>query len=75
MGIPGIETVISPLCNRANKKKLEDKTKLKHVPKILKHKINYKRVMGVDNPNQLCKWFDAAYGVHPNLKSHTGSGM
>ena len=28
--------------------------------------------MGADSISQLCTWFDAAYGVHPDLKIHTG---
>ena len=28
--------------------------------------------MGADNLSQLCTWFDAAYGVHPDMKSNTG---
>ena len=28
--------------------------------------------MGADSLSQLCTWVDAAYGVHPDLKSHTG---
>ena len=31
--------------------------------------------MGKDKLRQLCKWVDAAYGVHPDLKSHTGGCM
>ena len=54
---------------------VDDKVKLKHVLKLLKQKINYKRVMGEDNLSQLCRWVNAAYGVHPYLKSHNGGGM
>ena len=28
--------------------------------------------MGADSLSQLCTWVDAAYGVHPDLKIHTG---
>ena len=31
--------------------------------------------MGVDSLSQLCTWFDAAYGVHPELKIHTSGCM
>ena len=31
--------------------------------------------MGAENLSQLCLWVDAAYGVHPNMKSHTGGGI
>ena len=43
--------------------------------KFLRHKINDKRLLGVDNISPLCTWVDASYSSHPNLKSHTGSGM
>ena len=29
--------------------------------------------MGEDSLSQLCRWVDAAYGVHPGLKIHTNS--
>ena len=53
----------------------EGKSKLKRVLKFLKHKINDKRVMGTNNLSQLYTWVNVAYGVYPNLKSHTGGGM
>ena len=31
--------------------------------------------MGEDSLSQFCAWVDAAYGVHPNLKIHTGGCM
>ena len=31
--------------------------------------------MGADRLSQLCTWFDSAYGLHPDLKSHTGGCM
>ena len=30
-------------------------------------------MMGEDSLSQLCTWVDDAYGVHPDLKIHTGS--
>ena len=43
--------------------------------KLLKQTINYKRVMGADILGQLFTWVDATYGVHPNLKIHSGAGI
>ena len=31
--------------------------------------------MGADSLSQFCTWVDAAYGVHPDLKIHTGGCM
>ena len=31
--------------------------------------------MRSDNLSQLCTWVYAAYGVHPDMKIHTGGGM
>ena len=31
--------------------------------------------MGEDILSQFCKWVDAVYVVHPNLKIHTGGYM
>ena len=31
--------------------------------------------MGSDSLSQLCTWVDAAYGIHPDLKIHTGGCM
>ena len=31
--------------------------------------------MGADSLSQLCTWVNAAYGVHPDLKIHTGGCM
>ena len=70
-----IEPAISFLCTRVTKITKEDREKLRLLFKYLKHTINNKRIMGEDSLSQLCTWVDAAYGVHPDLKSHTGGCM
>ena len=50
----------------------EDTAKLRRVLQYLKHTIDDKMIMGADRLSQLCTWVDAAYGVHPDLKIHTG---
>ena len=54
---------------------MEEKVKLKRVMQFLKQTINDKRIMLADNLSQLCTWYDVAYGVHPDNKSHTGGCM
>ena len=46
---------------------------MRRVLQYLKHTIDDKMIMGADRLIQLCTWVDAAYGVHPDLKIHTGS--
>ena len=70
-----MEPEISFLCTRFTKIAVEGKAKLNHVLQLLKNTINDKRVVGADNLSQIFTWVDAAYGVHPYLKSHTGGGM
>ena len=73
MGRPAIDPTIQFLCTRVTNSTKEDKSKLRRVLKYLKHTIYDKRIMGADSLSQLCTWVDSAYGVHPDLKSHTGS--
>ena len=70
-----IKPAISFLCTRVTKSTKEDKAKLRRLLQYLKHTIDYKRIMGADSLSQFFTWFDAAYGVYPNLKIHTGSCM
>ena len=48
----------------------EDKDKLRQVLQYLKNTINYRRIMGEESIIELFIWVNAAYGVHPNLKSY-----
>ena len=54
---------------------VEERVKLKRVLKLLKQTINDKRVMWSDKLSQIFTWVDAVYGIHTNLKSHTGGGI
>ena len=70
-----IDPDISFLCTRVTKITVEDKAKLKRALQILKQTINDKRVRGTGNLIQLYTWVDKEYGVHPDLKIHTGGDM
>ena len=53
----------------------EDKAKLRQILQYLKYTIDDKMIMGADSLSQLRTQVDAAYGVHPDLKIHTGGCM
>ena len=72
-GRPDIDTAIYFLCTRVNKRTKEDKDKFSQVLKYLKHTIDNKSIMVADSLRQLFPWVDSTYGVHPNLKIHTGA--
>ena len=71
---PDIDRAISFLWNRVTKITKEDKEKSRQVVQYLKKK-NDKRIMVADSLIQLYTWFDAAYGLHTDLKIHTGGCM
>ena len=48
---------------------------MRRVFKYHKNTIYDKSIVGEDSLSQLCEWVDDAYGVHPDLKIHTGSCM
>ena len=71
-GRPNIDPAISSLCTRVTNSINGEKKKLRRVLKYLKHTIDDKIIMVSDILIHLCTWVDAAYGVHPDLKIHTG---
>ena len=74
-GRPDVEPDISFLCTRVTKSTNEDKAKLRRVLQYLKQTIDDKTIVGADSLSQLFPWFHDAYGVHPDLKIHTGGCM
>ena len=42
---------------------------------FLKNTISDIRIIGASNLQEIYTWVDAAYGVHDDLKSHTGGNM
>ena len=71
----GIDPAILFVFTRVTKSTKEYKSKLRRLLKYLKHTINDKIIMGADILSQFFTWINAAYGVHPNLKIHTGGCM
>ena len=72
---PDIETVVAYLCTRVKAANEDDWKKLRRVLQWIKQTIHEKRIMGVDSLLDLYTWIDAAYAVHPNMRSHTGGCM
>ena len=53
----------------------DDWKKLRRVLIYLSNTIDDIRVIGCDNLHQLFTWVDAAFAVHPNMRSQTGGAM
>ena len=63
---------IAFLCTRVAKSTQQDQTKLKRVLEYLKGSINDEYILGADDLSKVRSWVDAAFAVHPDMKSHTG---
>ena len=72
---PDIETAVAFLCTRVSKSTHADWLKLKRVLGFLKKNIDDVRIIGASSLLELYTWIDAAYGVHDDMKSHTGGTM
>ena len=72
---PDVETVVAYLCTRVSKSTMEDWSKLRRVLAFLKKTIDDIRIIGADSMQEFYTWIDATYGVHEDLKSHTGRGI
>jgi hypothetical protein len=72
---PDIRTGASFLSTRVTRPDVDDEKKLARVMKYLQFTINLVLTIdarGLPDPKW---WVDASYGVHPDLKSHTGGVM
>ena len=74
-GRPDIPLPVAYLCTRVSHSTEEDWGKLKRVLQFLNRTITDHLVLGADCLTILKTWVDAAYGVHPDMKSHTGGAM
>jgi hypothetical protein len=63
---------IAFLCTRVSKSTKQDQTKLKRVLEYLKGSLNDEYILGADDMGKMRSWVDAAFAVHPDMKSHTG---
>ena len=72
---PDIEPTIAFLSTRVSAPNTSDWEKLARLVDYLNTTIEDDRIMGADSLSTLYTWIDAAYAVHPNMRSHTGGCM
>jgi len=66
---------VSFLCGRMKNPDEDDYKKLGRVVKYLDGTADMPLVLAADSDNKVRWWVDAAYGVHHDMKSHTGGTM
>ena len=74
-GRPDLEPYIACLCTRVSKSDEFDWEKLKRVLQFANQTVNDKRCIGANSLSDLYTWIDAAYAVHPYMKSQTGGAI
>lgn len=75
-GRPDIQVAIAFLCTRVTKSDIHDWKKLGRVVGYLKGTIHLKlRLSCLDGVPIIKWWVDASYGIHYDMKSHTGAGL
>lgn len=64
---------IAFLCTRVAKSTpRQDQSKLKRVLEYIKGSIDNEYILGADDIARLRSWVEAAFAMHPDMKSHTG---
>jgi hypothetical protein len=74
-GRPDIQLAIAFMCTRVACSTTQDWGKLKRLLQYLNWTIDNVLTIGAESPEKLMTWVDAAYGVHQDMKSHTGGTM
>ena len=72
---PDIQPTIAFLCTRVREPTKDDWNKLNRLMSYLKKTKNEVLVLKCDGKNEVKWWVDAAFAVHPDMKSHTGAVM
>ena len=72
---PDIQTAIAFLTTRVQSPGMDDWKKLRRVLRYLYGTQHMRLTLGANNSREIEWWVDASYGVHPNMRSHTGSVM
>jgi hypothetical protein len=71
-GRPDVLLAVAFLCTRVSCSTDEDWRKLKRLSQYLNRTVDDFVILGADTLSALRTWVDAAYGVHNDMKSHTG---
>ena len=74
-GRPDIQLAIAFMCTRVSCSTTQDWGKLKRLLQYLSRTMDDVLTIGADSLEKLVTWVDAAYGVHQDMKSHTGGAM
>jgi hypothetical protein len=74
-GRPDIQLAVAFMCTRVSCSTMQDWLKLKRLLQYLNRTIDDVLIIGADSLTKLMTWVDAAYGVHRDMKSHTGGAM
>ena len=72
---PDIRTAISFLCGRIQNPDMDDYKKLTRVIRYLRGTIDLPLVLSADDSGNVQWYVDASYGVHWDMKSHTGGTL
>jgi hypothetical protein len=74
-GPPDIQTAIAFLCTRVQQPTRHDYNKLARVIKCLQKTSDLVLRLSAENLNVVKWWVNASYGIHRDMRSHTGDTM
>jgi hypothetical protein len=72
---PDVQTAVAFLCTRVKAPDVDDYKKLRRVMCYLRATWTMPLTLEADETNIIKWWVDAAYAVHPDMRSHTGGAM
>ena len=72
---PDIQTAVAFLSTLVKEPDIHDYKKLARAMRYLRGTINLSLVLQADNITSIKWWIDCAFGIHPDLRSHTGGTM
>jgi hypothetical protein len=72
---PDVQTPIAFLCTRVSQPDVDDMKKLKRVVCYLRSTKQLALTLEADNLQMIKWWVDASFGVHRDMRSHTGGTM
>ena len=72
---PDIQTTIAFLCTRVRDSTIEDWKKLVRLMSYLSKTKDETLTLKANGTNEIKWWIDAAFAVHPDMRSHTGAVM